>query len=301
MKNILYVIILFFLMNNLFANDFDVVAKVNDRIITNYDLENYINVFQSYFKNVQNVDSVNFKKEVLNEIVDNILKKEAIINEKIAFDKEEFKYFLDSFEEKNKIDKYNSNKKLYLDMVKTNFLWLKLIDQKIRPTIIVNNSEVNDSLEYLANNPIRTRYNISQIIIYERKKSDSYIIVNKIYEEIKSNNNFENIAEKLSQDKISRKNKGYIGWVDEIEMNEKIYKAIRNLSINDITEPLYFPVNNGLGYYLIIKLNDKKQEKIAKQDDISRAQYFIYGQKLNLAIKSYLDNLYNNSFIESYI
>lgn len=296
MKKIFIFFVLFFLNSfNLFAGNFDVVARVNDKIITNYDLNNYVNISQLFFKDTDN--SKNFRQEILDWIVDNILKKEAIEKEKIDFDEDEFKYYLKSFEEKNQISQYNFNNDLYLDIIKTNFLWFKLINQKIKPTVSISESEVDDSLEYLIDDSIRTRYNISQIVVYERKNANSNIIADKIYKEIKENNNFENIAEKLSQDESSKKNKGYIGWVDEMEINEKIYNEIKNLKVDDITKPIYFSDTNS-GFYLIIKLNDKKREKIAKQDDIARAKYYIYGQKLNIAIRQYLDNLYNNSFIE---
>lgn len=298
MKSVIIFIISLFITQFSLASDFKVVAKVNDKIITQYDLENYTNMLNTYFKTSQNMNYNNLQNEVLNQLIDDTLKQEAIEKEKIILDEDEFNYFLKTFEEKNNIKDYKYNKELYLNTVKTNFLWLKLIDQKIKPSVSVNDSEVNDSLEYLADNPIRTRYNISQIVIYDRQNSDANNIANKLYNEIKSNNNFETLAEKFSQDENSKKNAGYVGWVDEMEINEKIYSAIKNLKVGNTTKPIYFDNGN---FYLLIKLNDKKEEKVAKQDDIIRAKYYIYGQKLNLAIKNYLDSLYNNAFIETYI
>lgn len=298
MKSVIIFIISLFITQFSLASDFKVVAKVNDKIITQYDLENYTNMLNTYFKTSQNMNYNNLQNEVLNQLIDDTLKQETIEKEKIILDEDEFKYFLKTFEEKNNIKNHNYNEESYLNTVKTNFLWFKLIDQKIKPSVSVNDSEVNDSLEYLAENPIRTRYNISQIVIYDRQNSDTNNIVNKLYNEIKSNNNFEKLAEKFSQDETSKKNAGYVGWVDEMEINEKIYTAIKNLKVGNTTKPIYFDNGN---FYLLIKLNDKKEEKIVRQDDIVRAKYYIYGQKLNLAIKNYLDSLYNNAFIETYI
>lgn len=298
MKSVIIFIISLFITQFSLASDFKVVAKVNDKIITKYDLDNYTNMLNSYFKTSQNMNYNNLQNEVLNQLIDDTLKQEAIEKEKIVLDKDEFNYFLKTFEEKNNIKDHKYNEESYLNTVKINFLWLKLIDQKIKPSVSVNDSEVNDSLEYLADNPIRTRYNISQIVIYDRQNSDANNIANKLYNEIKSNNNFESLAEKFSQDESSKKNAGYVGWVDEMEINEKIHEAIKNLKVGSTTKPIYFDNGN---FYLLIKLNDKKEEKVAKQDDIIRAKYYIYGQKLNLAIKNYLDNLYNNAFIETYM
>ena len=239
------------------------------------------------------------RQEILNGLIEEVLKEQAVKNEKIQFDEEEFKYFLDSNMEKDNINKNtkNVNIELYTKIMKNNFLWNKLIDAKIRSRISVSNSEINDSIEYLTEKPLRIRYNISQITMYKTDNLDPKNIIDKLYEEINEKNNFETVARRFSQD--NKENSGYIGWVDEMDINERIYQAIKNLPIGKISKPIYFGGETS-GYYMIIKLNDKKEEKIAKRDDIARAQYFIYNQKLNLEIKNYLDNLYNNAFIEIY-
>ena len=63
---------------------------------------------------------------------------------------------------------------------------------------------------------------------------------------------------------------------------------------------LLWDIFQGKEIALLIKLNDKKQEKVAKNEDLSRVQYILYNQKLQLEIKKYLEKLYSNSFIEKY-
>lgn len=299
-KVLLFCCFMFLFAGISFASDFKAVARVNDKIITQYDLDSYTKIVQLYFKNTSEMNP-EIKREILNGFIEEILKGQAVENEKVPFDKEEFDYFLQANSEKDNIDenvkKYGIDKNLYVEIMKNNFLWNKLIDSKIRPTININNSEINDSLEYLTEKPLRSRYNISQIIIYKNNNSDPKAIVDKLYDEIRTKNNFESIAERFSQD--NKKNKGYVGWVDEMDINQTVYDAIKNLQVGSISKPIYFGDQNS-GFYMIIKLNDKKQEKIAKKDDVARVQYFIYNQKLNLEVKNYIDTLYNNAFIEIY-
>ena len=47
---------------------------------------------------------------------------------------------------------------------------------------------------------------------------------------------------------------GLIGWINEIQIAEKIRSKIEDLQINDTTEPIRIP--NG---YIILKLNNKKK------------------------------------------
>lgn len=301
MKKIIFSFILSFsFFNSLFANDFRVVARVNDRMVTKYDLDNYKKIFNVYFKSGKNTGSVS-EKDILNSLIEDVLKSQAVEKEKIPFDKEEYGYFIESIESSGSMKKQLQNAGVdmsaYENVLKTNYLWAKLLDSKVKPMVSVNNSEVNDSIEYLTEKPLRTRYNISQITIYKNSNSDPKTLVDKLYNEIKNKNNFETIAEKFSQD--GTKNKGFVGWVDEMDINKTIYEAIRSLPIGTISKPIYFGDDNS-GYYMIVKLNDKKQERVARRDDIARVQYFIYNQKLNLEIKNYLDNLYNSAFIEIY-
>ncbi|MDD2839735.1 MAG: peptidylprolyl isomerase [Rickettsiales bacterium] len=290
MRKILFFILLSFTFQYAFANDFDIVARVNNEVITKYDLNSYSKLFKEYLAN----DKFN-KDEILDSLIEEKLKSKAIKGENIVFDKKEFEYFLENFYKKNAIKK--SNNEYFTNFLKNRFLWNKLIETKIVPNINISHYEINDALEYLADEPIRTRYSISQITIYNNANSNAKSIIDKLHSEIKEKNNFEDIANKFSQD--GKENKGFIGWIDEKDINPEIYAAIKNLQINAITESMYFG-NKSSGYYMIIKLNDKKQEKVVKNEDIARVRYFLYNQKLKSEINKYLDNLNNNSFIEKY-
>jgi len=285
---------------NVHASEFVAVARVDDRIITQYDLDNYIKIVQLYLDSSKEI-TPDVRKEILNGLVEEILKGKAVKDENIPFDEDEFNYFLEANFERDNIDenieKYGINRDLYIKIMKNNFLWNKLVESKIGRGVEVKNSEVSDSLEYLTEKPLRTRYNISQIVIYKNANSDPQAIVDKLYQEIMLNNNFESIARRFSQE--NKENKGYVGWVDEMDINETLYNAIKNLQVGSISKPIYLG-DDSSGFYIIVKLNDKKQEKVAKKDDIARVQYFIYNQKLNLEIKNYINMLYNNAFIEIY-
>ena len=54
----------------------------------------------------------------------------------------------------------------------------------------------------------------------------------------------------------SAKNGGKIGWINELQISEKIKRNIKDLKINQISKP----INIGNGY-LLIKINDKKEFK----------------------------------------
>ncbi len=84
------------------------------------------------------------------------------------------------------------------------------------------------------------------------------------------------------------------------DINKNIYDVLKGLNISETSKPILID-NGSSSFFILVKLNDKKEEKIAKQDDIQRVQYYIYSQKLNSQIKKYLEDLYNRSFVEIYI
>jgi parvulin-like peptidyl-prolyl isomerase len=242
--------VLFFLFCfKVFAGDTDLVAKVNDTYITKYDLKQ--------------------SGKTLNLFITDIIKKQAIEQNKVEFNEEEFEN--SSFKSQN------------------DYLWDKLIYKNIAPTILITNKEIEDLLEYQGNSEFRIRYNISQIMIYKNTNNEN--IANKLYEEIKNNNNFEKLAKKFSE--YNKEKSGLVGWVDKKELNKSIFEAINLLPAGQTTTPIL--INN---YYLLIKLNNREKIKIIRNEDIYRAKKFLFEKKLSLAVAGYYDDLYKNSLIE---
>ena len=163
MKSVIIFIISLFITQFSLASDFKVVAKVNDKIITKYDLDNYTNMLNTYFKTSQNMNYNNLQNEVLNQLIDDTLKQEAIEKEKIVLDKDEFNYFLKTFEEKNNIKDYKYNKELYLNTVKTNFL---LVNSNLIPANTGITFLLDIAFDTLFKASIKISFFIVNFIIY---------------------------------------------------------------------------------------------------------------------------------------
>lgn len=292
-------VLLFLMTTSLFSADFKAVAKVNNQVVTNYDLDNFSKIVKLYMTDTK-ID--NTRNKALDSYIDVLLRGEAAELENINFDKEEFDAFKNTIESNvdfaEKKKQLGINQDFYENLMKKEFMWGKLIEERIRPSIGITVAEVNESLEYLSGDSIRTRYSISEITIYRPPNSDTKPIVDKLYKEISEKDNFEDLAEKFSQSGTKDK-KGFMGWVDESDVNSDIANALRNMSVGKTSKPIYFGDDNS-GYYMLVKLNDKKTERVKKDTDFNRAQYFIYNKKLNIGIKDYIDRLYYNSFIEIY-
>ena len=137
MKNKISVIITFlilFLNNNLYGFNSKIIVKVEDEIITNYDLKNKILItliLANQEINQQNIDEL--KKAVLDQLINLKLKKIELLKYKIKKDEGRINSYLKSISGnniqnfKNKFFENNLDFELFLDEVDTEIRWQQLI------------------------------------------------------------------------------------------------------------------------------------------------------------------------------
>ena len=129
----------------------------------------------------------------------------------------------------------------------------------------------NDNLEnYYKENQFKyiipEKRKISQIFLSNIKSSkiSNGELIKEILEKLKQGESFESLVVKYSDDKLSNKKQGNIGWISRNELTEEINNAAFNInkvnSISNIVETLQ-------GFY-ILKLSDIKEAKIPNFNDI---------------------------------
>jgi peptidyl-prolyl cis-trans isomerase SurA len=311
-----YLILIIFLLffHTVFAvqknnSEFAIVAKVNNEIITKYDVDNRYNLISLVLKEMRKKeDNQRIYKQALEQLIDDKIKEQDILKKEIVLEEDAVANYILFLLRQQKMSEYDLKEYLrkngvnydnYLYKIKNDLLWTKLIEQNIQRNIFVSDYEVNEAVEYIIKNSNRTRYNISEIFIPISKresKSDIKHIADELVAEIKKNNNFEAVVGRFSRSSTAE-NLGNIGWVDEQDINVNIFNLIKHLKIGEISKPLFIQDNNNGGYY-IFKLNDKKTQRIIKDKEIERIKEILYNQKLNVAIKKYWNELYRSAFIE---
>jgi len=290
-------------------SEFKIVAKVNNEAITEYDLDNRYKIIRLSLKESKTkTDNQNIYKQALEQLIEDKIKEQDILKKKISIDDELVVDYIFGIEKQKNMPKGGLKKYLkrngidyknYTKKIKNDLMWGKLIQNNIQSNVVVLDYEVNEAVEYIIEKPDRIRFNISEIYIpiSEREgKSEVQSIANELVREIKKNNNFEEIVNKFSRSS-SAENFGNIGWLDENDLSSNIFNKIKDLNKGEISEPLFISNYNNGGYY-IFKLNNIKKERIVKEVETDRVRSVIYNQKINIAIKKYLDELYKDAFIE---
>ena len=269
MKSLFLLVIIINLFYSSFANSNEiyVISKVNNQIITNADVNKEYRYLIALNPNLQSVE----KTKVME------LAKNSIIKEKIK-EYELNKYFDLSIENKfitkiianfykkmgmenenefeNYLSEYNLNFEFVKKKINIETAWNDLVYKKFANRIEIDEQKIKNKInKFISNRNTQNIYLISEILFTVENYKDlekKYEMINKSILEI----GFDNTANIYSISN-SAKLGGKIGWVNESRLNEVIKKEIINLNINEHTKPITLP-----GWFLILKLNDKKKEEI---------------------------------------
>ena len=269
MKKIFLILILFnFFFNwSSYANEIYVVLKVNNKVITNVDIENEYRYLIALSPNLQDVN----KKTVMK------IAKDSIVREKIKEDELHNHYdlsvknkFIDKIisnfykkmgmnnvnEFKNYLSKYNLNFEDIEMKISIEAAWNDLIYKKFANNIEINELELKKEIKKnILNRKEQNSYLISEILF----TADDYEVLQKKYKTIEKSIleiGFSNTAN-IHSISDSAKLGGKVGWISESQLNEAIKKEMENLKIGDHTKSITIP-----GGFLIIKLNDKKTDVV---------------------------------------
>jgi len=285
------------------------VAKVNNQIITNIDL-----VDRYKFALATSKIAVNSKQEsnlLINQLLQKMIDEKLIIEEaktyEISTNDEEVKdeiikiardqgKTIEQF--KNFFSKNGSSYQNYLEQIKSQVLWSKIVNVVIAPKLRANESEVKEAMELTNIEPNITQLLLAEIYIpfdYEVNKEsiDAKILAKKLSDEVKNGKNFKSIVKQFSRSQ-SLENDGEIGWFGKNDLDPKIYQAVAKIKIGEVSDPVL--LNNG---YYIFKIIDKKIVSNNLSDrDIKAIKANILSKKLQVSIRSFTIDLRKKSFVE---
>ena len=289
-KVFLLILLIFFKITLVEAKEkIFILTIINNEPITNIDVINEAKYLAALNPNIQELD----KKKILS------IAKESLIKEKIK--KNELSKFFTLGEKSDFLDvliknfyeklKFNNLKEFesYLE----NFdLSLNLITKKIEIEnkwneliFLKYNNQVEIDVEKLKkqiaskNKTVQEKelYFLYEILFSAESKSKYEEVYKKI---IKSINEigFKNTANLYSISDSARYG-GEVGWVNKQNLNKKIIEKIKNLQIGESSEAITIP-----GGYMILKIQDKKNEKIEKksaEEELNKLIQIEKNKKLN--------------------
>jgi peptidyl-prolyl cis-trans isomerase SurA len=274
-----------------------IVVKVGNSIVTSSDLENEVMTYLVINQKEATQKNVNqYKKFAIKNMVNKLLKLNEVKKYNVIDYSEEdlLKYqkkvagrfntningLKKIFEQKN-ID-YSAFIEKYEIELRWNTLIYIIYKNQINVNIIEVENEVNKRLE-----TSQEMYNLSEITILNAKYNKEKL--NEILN-LARNESFELAAKRFS-DSVSATNGGLIGWIEKKSITKDSLEKIKNLKINEISQPLF-----NKNSVLLLKVNNIKKNENIKKIGLLKKEILNKKKedKLNLFSRSHFSNLQNS-------
>ena len=278
-----------------------ILLKVENEIITNYEVKDKI--LRTLYLTNQEINQYNInklKKRSLDSIVQLKIKKIELLKYNLNLDQIQLTNYLNRISNNDILgfqENFIKNKlsyDLFLDEVKTELKWKKLIYEIYSKKISFNEDSINDELEeIIKNNKKIEEVNISEIEIMVNQQSDKTSII-EIQNDIKEIG-FENAALKYSISP-SASQKGNLGWLNVKTLSNQIYDVIYKMQPGEISEPI--KKQNSI---LFLRINDRRASETNKLN-VSELRKNLLNQRknelFNLYSQSHISKLKNSILIE---
>ena len=283
----------------------NIVAKVENQIISSYELKNKIKTILFLSNQQLNQNNINLtKNEAMRALINFKLKKQETKNLNAPNDlNNRLNSYLDSVAKTYNTNKQGLKKKfidnaldfdLFIDEIKTEFIWQRLIYNLYKNKLTLDDKEVDQELNnFIKNQKNIEEYKLSEIEVVSNNEISDKDKIEEIKDQIKSIG-FENTAIKFSTT-ASALNGGDIGWISAKSLSNEILNILKVMKSGEISKPIIR--SNTI---LFLKLIDKKIINV-KDIDLNQVKQNIINAKkdelLNLFSTSHLSKVKNNAYI----
>ena len=305
MKKKIIILVLFLnfnLLNEVVAKiENKIVIKVENEIITNFEIKNKIISSLILTGEEINQENINkYKKQIINTLIDNKLKKIEVTRFKIKKNDAKVKSYIDNFSTegstlKRKFLDNNLDFQLYEDEISTEFKWQTLIYKIYSNKIEIDENSINVEINNFINNNLDVEeFEISEIEVSLNNNKEYENKILEIETKIKEDG-FEKTALKYN-DKYSASQKGSLGWINSKSLSDEIYKLLSQMNKGDVSKPV--KRQNSI---IFLKLNDKRVSKTSDLNLTKLKENLITKKKneqFDLYSRSHLSKLRNMSLIE---
>ena len=262
-KFLFYLIYLFFLYQPAFSYENIIIYKIDNEIITSYDIKKEVKYLISMNTNLSSLE----ENEILKLATQSIIKEKIKIielkkyyslgentNNKIVTQVTSEIYKSLGIKNEEEFMVYLSTFNIQIDWVKEKFeiesLWNDLIYRKYENQILIDRDKIKEQVSKEFKTKKRSkRLFLSEILIKLTKEGDQLTLITEVKKKIEDIG-FGNTANTYSISKTANKG-GRIGWVNESSLSSMIVKEIKNLKKGEITIPI--KLTSG---FLILKVND---------------------------------------------
>ena len=307
MPKVKFILFLFLLLIISFksstAENFYIVYKINNEIITNSDIEKEYRYLVSLNNQLKNLE----KQKIIE------LSKESALREKIKkielikyFDLKTINIDIDNYLENFYRNLNIKNKKEFEEYLQSNNISLNYVRKKIEIEILWNQLIYDRYIGQINIDTNQLKEKVKKLISTKKQKKYS---LSEILFDIENNSNFEKKLENINQSiseigfkntaniySISDSSKfgGKIGWIEEQKLSTKILEQLKALEVGQYTSPVQVGSS-----FLILKIEEIKYENAIMNEDeeLNKMIQFETSKQLDQFSKIFYEKIKINSFI----
>lgn len=285
---------------NLFGNGLKIVATINGEMLSNKDLQERANLF-SLTTGIQ-VNEKNKKmvaEKVLQNTVDEKIKLQEAEKQGVSVSDKEIKEAYRNFEKSNSVPagkfatvlkEYHVSNDVFLNQIRANLLWNKLVNRKQGAGVFVSEREVSDEFERIKKDMNTPKYMVSEIVI--KKKDGEHI--SELVDILQRDPRFELYAAQFSQS-ASAPSGGKLGWVAPGQLAAPLDKTIRSMKEGEVSKAVAYRAD-----YYIFRMDkiynpNKDKQKMPTEDEVRK---FIENRKTDELANKYIRDLRNRAVVE---
>ena len=266
LKNFFFLTTIFFLSINYCSSDINlkIVMKINNEIITTYDIEQEKNYLLALNPNLRKIDEIQLTKIAKKSLTKETIRKIEILKYKeLKLENSQIENVLINliqnlnFSDKNEFENYLKNFSISLKDLKKKIEieneWKNMVYGKYKNSVNINKEEIILKINDFNKDNFTFEYNLSEII-FTIKNNETY---ENEFQKIKDSiniNGFENTANLFSISDSSKVG-GKIGWVAKKNLSSEINNKIENLKENEYSAPIKLGNN-----FLILKINNTRKQ-----------------------------------------
>ena len=281
-----------------------VVLKVDDKIITNVDIQNELNYLIALNNDLKDIDRNSVIKIAKDSLVREAIKIKELTNyfdlseiSEISNDVIKDFYIKLNLNDEEEFINYLKLYKLSLTEIKTKIgieiLWNNFIAKRYQNQVNVDVVKIKEKIKNEKISSVNeVEYNLSEIIFRSKTNQKIDALAIEIQESIKTEG-FNNSANKYSL-ADSSKFGGRIGWIKKTQLSKDLIEKLKNLKVNEISDVI--KITNG---FMILKINDMRtiKKKLDNKKILEEMVNFEQQKQYNQYSIIHYNKLKNNTLI----
>ena len=258
-------IIIVLLSNTSYSYENSIIYKINNEIITEYDVKKEANYLRALNPNLKKLNISKLTKLALNSIIKEKIKKIELkknnslgknLDDPMVLSTFESVYKNIGIKNEDEFEQYLKEFNISIEWTKMKLeiesLWNSLIYNKYRNQVSIDKEEIRKNLKKdIKLRKKQKNFLLSEIVV-KFNSNQEFLNLTKMIEESIAEIGFSNTANTHSISGSANKG-GKIGWINQTSLSPKILNEIKDLDNGEYTKPIKINSN-----FLILKIEDSK-------------------------------------------